>query len=106
MGAQTPGQVPEGAFTAWMEANGHWSTGFAYDAGDMTGAFGGGWQAAVAAQPQPAPGTLRAELEATVRTWREESEPYPGETAEEIARRGGFGYCADELAQVLARHQP
>jgi hypothetical protein len=53
---------------------------------------------------KPAPGTLRSELEAMVKTWREESEPYPEEDAAEIGRRGGFGYCAGELAQVLAAH--
>jgi hypothetical protein len=50
-----------------------------------------------------APG-LRADLEAAVRIWREESKPYPEETTLDSARRGGFGYCADELAEILARH--
>jgi hypothetical protein len=60
---------------------------------------------AAAQEPHAAPG-LRADLEATVRTWREESEPYPDEDAADTARRGGFGYCADELAQILAQHAP
>lgn len=47
---------------------------------------------------------LAADLEAAVRIWREESQPYPGEDAADSARRGGFGYCAGELAQILARH--
>jgi hypothetical protein len=56
------------------------------------------------AAPQPA-GSLRTDLEATIRTWREESEPYPDESATDSARRSGFGYCGDQLAQLLAQHQ-
>ena len=57
-----------------------------------------------AAAAQPAPDSLRTELEALARIWREESEPYAGEDPEAVARRGGFAYCADELAAVLAQH--
>lgn len=53
---------------------------------------------------QPAPGSLRADLEATVKTWREESEPYPAGDLADNARRSSFGYCADELAKILASH--
>jgi hypothetical protein len=48
--------------------------------------------------------SLRAELEAAVRIWREESQPYPEEDPADAARRGGFGYCADELAHILDQH--
>lgn len=54
---------------------------------------------------RPAPG-LRSEVEALARTLLEESTPYPGESAEDTARRGGFGYAASELAQLLEQHPP
>ena len=45
---------------------------------------------------------LQADLQAAVKTWREESQPYPGESAADSARRSGFGYCAGELARILS----
>lgn len=53
---------------------------------------------------RPVAPSLRADVEAIVRILREESEPYPDEDAAESGRRGGFAYCADELAQILAQH--
>lgn len=60
--------------------------------------------AAAAPAPQAAPGSLRADLEEALASWRENAKYRPADTRDEMSENYGVSQCADTLAGILADH--